>query len=590
MASSFMGLYVQREAILLAQKALDVTGNNISNINTPGYTRQRLDICSIANAKSSRGYNTAVSLAGRGSRAIGVSQIRDRMVDRKVRTYSGDLCNVGIKLETLSDVEDVFDSIEADELGASFASIVSQFKASLQGFSAENADRTELANVAKNTADSLVKCIVTYNSKLNNISEQTLSDADKTVDRINEIFMEMGNLNKQIKEAYISMGYITPTMTNYEVMSDYGPLELKDSMNSLLDELSQYGNIEVNEETDGSFTVKFADQVVVQGKKFAQMAITKEQPIPTELEFEITETLLDSKDWYDLHMEHKTGGAADLLIRGGNAGDTVNITGKRADGSYYLDSGSLRGYLDVYNGRGRYAHEEVHTGADVVPDADISNQEKGIEYYRDMLNSFVKTATEQFNAVFKDFAEKEVDADGNDVLDADGNPVYKDPIFTYKNKDGVSDFRTAAENFRVAETWNNNPEFISNPTGDKEFEELDNIYINKMLGVLSVEHEYGDGVIKNPAKEKIGLEKFVTEICDDLGVNLSTLKSLYNATDISLTTEETARSEIMDVSMDEEGVNMMNYQKWYNAIARMITTMDEALEKLINGTGIVGLR
>ena len=167
---------------------------------------------------------------------------------------------------------------------------------------------------------------------------------------------------------------------------------------------------------------------------------------------------------------------------------------------------------------------------------------------------------------------------------------YKDTIFTFKNKDGVSDFRTAAENFRVADTWNDNPEFISNPTGDNEFEELDNVYINKMLGVLTVEHQYGDGVITNPSNEKIALEKFVTEICDDLGVNLSTLKSLYNATDISLTAEETARSEIMDVSMDEEGVNRMNYQKWYNAISRMITTMDEALEKLINGTGVVGLR
>lgn len=590
-----MGLYVQREAILLAQKALDITGNNISNINTPGYSRQRLDICSIANQKNCRGYNTSVSLAGRGSRAVGVAQIRDRLVDRKVRAYSGDLCNVGVKMEVLSDVEDVFDSIEADELGASFASIVSQFKSSLQSFSADHADRAELANVAKNTAESLVKCIVTYNSKLNDISEQTLGDTEKTVDRINQIFLEMGSLNKQIKEAYVSMGYITPTMTNYEVMSDYGPLELKDSMNSLLDELSQYGNIDVKEETDGTFTVKFADQLVVQGKKFAQMAITKEHPEPTELEFQITEALLDKEEWHDLHVEHKTGGAADTLIRGGNAGATVNITGKSENGSYYLDSGSLRGYLDVYNGRGAYAHEEVHTGADVVPDADISNGEKGIEYYRDMLNSFVKTATEQFNAVFKEFAEQETDADGNGVVDKDGNPVYKDTIFTYKNKDGVCDFRTAAENFRVADVWNDNPEFISNPTGDNEYNELDNVYINKMLGVLSVEHAFGDGTIFNPkgdngTGQKIGLEKFVTEICDDLGLNLSTQKSLYNATDIDLTLEETARSEIMDVSMDEEGVNMMNYQKWYNAIARMITTMDEALEKLINGTGVVGLR
>ena len=578
MASSFMGLYVQREAIILAQKALDVTGNNISNINTPGYSRQRVDICSIANAKSARGYNTSVSLAGRGSKAIGVSQIRDRLIDRKVRTYSSDLCDVGVKLDALSDVEDVFDSIEADELGASFASIVNQFKASLQGFSADHADRTELANVAKNTAESLVKCIVTYNSKLNDISEQTFGEADKTVTRINEIFLEMGNLNKQIKDAYISMGYITPTMTNYEVMSDYGPLELKDSMNSLLDELSQYGNIEVKEEKDGTFTVDFADQRVVEGKKFAQMAITKENPVPTELEYEITETLLDRDDWYDLHVEYKTGGDPTLLIRNGDAGATVNITGQKADGSYYLNSGSLRGYLDVYNGRGVYAHDEVHTGADVVPDADISNEYKGIEYYRDMLNSFVKTATEQFNAIYAEF----------DVVDDDGNPA--DPIFTYADKDGVNNFRTAAENFRVADNWNKNPEFIANPTGENKYEELDNVYINKMLGVFSVKHEYGDGVIKNPSKETISLENFVTEICDDLGTKISTEKSIYNATDIQLTLEETARSEIMDVSMDEEGVNMMNYQKWYNAIARMITTMDEALEKLINGTGVVGLR
>ncbi|MDE6762572.1 MAG: flagellar hook-associated protein FlgK, partial [Oscillospiraceae bacterium] len=90
--------------------------------------------------------------------------------------------------------------------------------------------------------------------------------------------------------------------------------------------------------------------------------------------------------------------------------------------------------------------------------------------------------------------------------------------------------------------------------------------------------------------EKISLESFVTEICDDLGTKISTEKSIYNSTDIQLTLEETARSEIMDVGMDEEGINMMNYQKWYNAIGRMITTMDEALEKLINGTGVVGLR
>ena len=104
MPSSFLGLYVQREALLISQKALDITGNNISNINTPGYTRQRVDICSIANAKGTLGYDTSISLAGMGSEAVGVAQIRDRLLDNKVRVYSGDLCDVGIKVNTLSDV------------------------------------------------------------------------------------------------------------------------------------------------------------------------------------------------------------------------------------------------------------------------------------------------------------------------------------------------------------------------------------------------------------------------------------------------------------------------------------------------------
>lgn len=646
-----MGLYVQREALIIAQKALDVTGNNISNINTPGYSRQRVDICSVANKFGTLGTNTAFALAGRGSEAIGVAQIRDRLIDKRVRTYSSDLCDVGVKVSVLSDVEDVFDSIEADELNASFAAIVSKFKAALQGFSADHADRSELANVAMNSAESVIQCVLNYNSKLNDISEQTLGDTEKTVKRINEIFAEMGNLNKQIKDSYVSMGYMTPTMTNYEVMSNYGPLELKDSMNSLLDELSQYGNINVKEEADGTFTVDFARQRVVEGKKFAQMAITQETPEPTQLEYEITTTLRDKDEWYKLHVANETGGIPELLVRGGAAGDTVNISGKDTAGTYLLNSGALRGYLDVYNGRSIYAHETVYSddaiadakaivdkanallnkfadgtatdedimqiklliGADVNGDkvtlggtelvngttvsqimskddengnpvffiddgaggetevtvggdaaaklVDIKNPYKGIEYYRDMLNAFVKTATEEFNKVFEGYGE----------------------LFEYGD-----DFRTAAENFRIAENWKNNPEFISNPTGDNKYNELDNVFINKMLGVLSVKHTYGDGVKFDP--QEFSLEKYVAHICDDLGTHLSTEKSIYDATDIRLTGEETARSEVMDVSMDEEGVNMMNYQKWYNAIARMITTMDEALEKLINGTGLVGLR
>ena len=49
-----------------------------------------------------------------------------------------------------------------------------------------------------------------------------------------------------------------------------------------------------------------------------------------------------------------------------------------------------------------------------------------------------------------------------------------------------------------------------------------------------------------------------------------------------------SRDSISGVSLDEEAANMMVYMSAYNAASRLMTTMDEALNILINNTGLVG--
>ena len=49
------------------------------------------------------------------------------------------------------------------------------------------------------------------------------------------------------------------------------------------------------------------------------------------------------------------------------------------------------------------------------------------------------------------------------------------------------------------------------------------------------------------------------------------------------------RDSISGVDLNEEATNMMQYQKAYSAACRLMTTLDQALDKLINGTGVVGL-
>ena len=685
MTSSFMGLYVQRNALMLSQKALDITGNNISNINTAGYTRQRVDICSVAIHKNTLGYGNVISLAGRGSDAIGVAQIRDRIRDKQVRAYSGDLCNVGVKVSTLSDIEDIFDSIEADSSDneASFAAIVNKLKKALQNYTTDHADRSEMASIAMNTAESLVQALRNYDLDLDKVAEDVLEDAKSTVTRINAILAEMGNLNKQIKDAYISMGYITSTNGNYQVQNDYGPLELKDKMNLLLDELSQYGNIEFKEESDGTFTVRFADQLVVSEKYYAQMAMAELNPTPTNMAFIVTTGevdengipinggLYDKDQWYNMNVQNGTGGDSSFLVRELLRGETVDFSGRNVLGNYYLDAGALRGYLDMYNGRGLFVGEPGHfdyssiekqlevvnnaldklatglrnqtlstddlnriidtlrdslgatvertedgnyivTANDVVifnsaegyvykelsyknpdpqnrgniqiiaDDTEVirtisANEYTGIEYYRDLLNAFVKTLADEFNAVYGDIPNPDYDPD-------DPNSQEFIKLFDYGD-----DFRNAAKNLRLTDIWLNNPEILANPTGQNEYEELDNTYLHKLLALFTNDLTYSDG-LGHKVREKFSLDKFVQYINQQVGSKLDGETGVYDATDIMLTGVEYERSQVMDVSINEEGINMMNYQKWYNAISRMISTLDEALDKLINQTGLVGLR
>lgn len=398
MASSFMGLYVQREALNSAQKALDITGNNISNVKTAGYSRQRLDVCSIANTGYNLLYNTGVSLAGQGVDNVGVGQYRDALIDEKVRSYTTLDNNYNIKDVVMKDVETALDNIESKEYG--FAANLAEFKSALQSFATDEANRKELANVAFRAAESVTQQIRYMNSRLDDISNQTKSDANISVDRVNKIFESMANLNKQITNSYIQMNYMETTANSYQVDNDYGPLELKDQMNLLIDELASFGDVSFNEESNGSFTITFAGQVAVHNDEYAQMTMTIEDPDPLYMGFKITNAgkYIAKEDRYDGLMN------ADLWKKlATNKGmtnreyvqqtkETIDITGKDK-----LQGGALRGYLDVYNGEG------------VFNSTDMTAFNSQIKNYPDEINSLLKDISGSIAAGDTDKADEAVE-------------------------------------------------------------------------------------------------------------------------------------------------------------------------------------
>lgn len=66
-------------------------------------------------------------------------------------------------------------------------------------------------------------------------------------------------------------------------------------------------------------------------------------------------------------------------------------------------------------------------------------------------------------------------------------------------------------------------------------------------------------------------------------------KTFLEAQIVMVNSVENARLSVMGVSLDEEMANMLVYQKAYDAAARIVSEIDQMLDRLINGTGRVGL-
>jgi flagellar hook-associated protein 1 len=74
-----------------------------------------------------------------------------------------------------------------------------------------------------------------------------------------------------------------------------------------------------------------------------------------------------------------------------------------------------------------------------------------------------------------------------------------------------------------------------------------------------------------------------------LGTDAQEAQSFASNAEAAVTAVDNSRQSVSGVSLDEEMTDMIKYQHAYSAASRTITTMDEMLDKLINGTGKVGL-
>lgn len=249
-----------RLAIYAAQTGLNVTGNNISNINTPGYTRQRLNQVSLYAAGSDRYYAEGDIRTGQGALVKSLSQIRSPYLDIRYRTENAKVGYMDAYAEGLQEIATILDEVGRGDitkgedgfgiLGLYFNKIAE----AMRNLVSETGHQ-EYDDSVRQVADNLVTTLNSYANKLEEVRKQNEDKLYDDVADINGYLMSIRELNEEIRKC--------------EIHGDPA-LELRDERNRQIDELS--GLIDIN--------VTYSEEVISGGLKVEKLTISLDDANP----------------------------------------------------------------------------------------------------------------------------------------------------------------------------------------------------------------------------------------------------------------------------------------------------------------------
>ena len=353
-----MGFDIAKRGIMAAQKGLDISGQNLVNWDSDGYTRQRLEQVAVApNVSATRySYNRA-GLAGQGVEINGISQTRDKFLDKRFREENAETGYYDKVNNLLGDIESTIDELKVNgDSGIRYS--LKEMMDSLSTFSKDAYSET-YANIVMNTFKNMAQTLQQLSMKLDNVASQQKFDLSVSVQDFNQLVQKLAAVNKSIGDD-----------VGASLNPHFGPNELLDERNLLLDELSKYGEIEVRTNSDSTVTVTMNGHTVVDRAKYDQLEMF---PDPN------SELMHDSTVPVEVRWVS---------------------TNQQAE----FKNGIIKGFTDFINGAGPAPGEG-------------QTSKRGIPYYQAKLDTFAQTLADTVNGIIPDTTAPEIQAQKQRVDD-----------------------------------------------------------------------------------------------------------------------------------------------------------------------------
>ncbi len=251
----FNMLSIGKKALTATEKNLEVTAHNISNANTEGYSRQRVI------QESSIPVSDAHGFYGTGVDVVRLERMRDLHLDTEFRKLNS---NTGYWDSMSSNLNHLEKSIlETSEYGIS--SMINNFFSKWEALANNpysEVHRNDVIDATSQMTDSFKNL---YNS-IEESRESLKFTLQDTANRINDISEELASLSNQISQNRNSN---TPA-------NDY-----LDKFDLLIDELSQYGNVQVHQRDNGTISVYFGTDELVRNNVSNKLVFTESTNLET---------------------------------------------------------------------------------------------------------------------------------------------------------------------------------------------------------------------------------------------------------------------------------------------------------------------
>ncbi|WP_448625349.1 flagellar hook-associated protein FlgK [Geodermatophilus sp. URMC 64] len=252
MSGTFSGLNTARTALWAQQRALDVTGQNIANINTEGYSRQRAELQSLGGTAVPATYAVSNNV-GEGVSAEKIARIRDAFLEGRAQTEQASTATLTVADDTLAQIEQAFR--EPGDTG--IQAQLSDMWAAWGDVHNNSTDPGARSEVLQRT-ETLVAGIRTTRAALDQQWTDDYENLSTLVDDVNATAASIADLNVAIRRA---------------TQSGLPSNELVDKRDVLVLKLSQQVGATSSPAEDGGITVAVGGATLVSGGSTLKLAL-----------------------------------------------------------------------------------------------------------------------------------------------------------------------------------------------------------------------------------------------------------------------------------------------------------------------------